>query len=123
MSEAEDLRAATREAHEAIKDLRAATRDALDVLAQVKIAAHRAVQEDISVAIREGLVEFHNSQMDAIDEATATVYARFASIGDVLMGEDRNTAKAGESIKQLVARWAEEGDSAPRLIPSEKDRR
>ena len=58
MSEVEDLRAATREAHEAIKDLRAVIQEAFDVLAQVKIAADRkALDEDMGEAIRNGLEE------------------------------------------------------------------
>ena len=57
MSEVEDLRAATREAHEAIKDLRAVIKEAFDVLAQVKIAAHRALDEEMGAAIRQGVEE------------------------------------------------------------------
>jgi hypothetical protein len=108
MTEVDDLRAATREAHEAIKDLRAATRDALDVLAQVKIAAKKAVDEDLADAIREGLVQFHDANAHAIADSEAAIYDRFAKIGDILLGEDRNSRKAGSAIQDLAQQWVAE---------------
>ncbi len=63
----------------------------------------------LTEAVREGMEAHQQAISDAIDAGTAMVYARFAEIGDVLMGEDRKSVNAGQSIKQLVARWSEAG--------------
>ena len=109
MSEVEDLRAATREAHEAIKDLRAVIKEAFDVLAQVKIAAHRALDEEMGEAIRKGLEEHEAAYISAVADAERSIYERFARIGDILMGDDRRSKVAGSAIQDLAQQWVAEG--------------
>lgn len=108
MSEVEDLRAVTREAHEAIKDLRATIREAQDVLVQVKIAAKQAVNDDIGDAIRGGLEAFHDANAEAIADSEKAIYERFAKIGDILMGNDRRSRAAGSAITELAQQWVAE---------------
>ena len=107
-TEAEQLRAVTLEAHEAIKDLRATIREAQDVLVQVKIASRKALDEDMGDAIRDGLVQFHDANATAIASAEKSIYERFAKIGDILMGDDRRSRAAGTAIQDLAQQWVAE---------------
>lgn len=112
MTEAEELREATREAHAAMKDLRFLMRDCRVLLAEMQDAAQIAVNEQVQAAIVMNLESHQRAIKEAILEAEQTVYARFAEIGDVLLGEDRNHKKAGRTIKQIAMDWAAENSTA-----------
>lgn len=105
----EELRAATREAHEAMKDMKRLMRDVEDLLARLHIAAHREVNGMLAEAVRAGMAEHQAAVLAAIDDGTKMVYARFAEIGDILMGEDRDSKRAGSAIQELAQRWVSEG--------------
>ena len=109
MSEVEDLRAATREAHEAMKDMRLLMRDArcliTDIQEAVTIDINDKVSEQIRLAITVQLMSHQQEFGEAIEEATALVYKRFAEIGDILMGDDRNAKRAGSAIHELAQQW------------------
>jgi hypothetical protein len=108
MTEAEDLRAATREAHEAMKDMKLLMRDARCLINDIHEAAYQEVNSIVGTFVREGM-EAHNKAIeDAIEDATNLVYRRFAEIGDVLMGEDRGSKKSGSAIKKLAEQWVAE---------------
>ena len=106
MTEVEDLRAVIREAHEVIKDLRAVVKEGKTMLADLELAAQVAVDDRIGESIRTGLEQFHEANMNAIAESEAAIYSRFATIGDVLMGEDRDSKRAGSAIKTMAQEWA-----------------
>lgn len=109
MDETEQLRAATREAHEAMKDMRLLMRDARclieDVHNAVTIDINERVSEQIRTAVRINMEGHQIAISEAIEEATSLVYKRFSEIGDVLMGEDRNAKRAGSAIHELAQQW------------------
>ena len=108
MSEVEDLRAATREAHEAMKDLRLLMRDARVLIAEIHEAAYQEVNSIVGAFVREGMQAHQRAIEDAIEDGTNMVYRRFSEIGDILMGEDRGSKKSGSAIKELAAQWVAE---------------
>ena len=108
MTEVEDLRAATRECHEAMKDMKLLMRDARVLIAEIHAAAYSDVHDEIRAAVQGGIAAHHQAITDAIEEGTAMVYKRFAELGDILMGEDRGSKKSGSAIKELAQQWVAE---------------
>ena len=53
MTEVEDLRAATRECHEAMKDMKLLMRDARVLIAEIHAAAYSDVHDEIRAAVQE----------------------------------------------------------------------
>lgn len=99
------LRAATREAHEAIQDLRAATREARAVLAEIEQAAARTVDERMGEQVQRGLAEYTDAVSRAIDDASQAVYHRFDTMADILLGEtDAERRRGKPSIPDLDPR-------------------
>lgn len=97
------LREATREAHETIKDLRAATQEARAVVKEVQRVAAEQVDERISAALTAGLDQLADSIKTACDDATTSVFARFDTITDTLLGETKKDRRAGvPSIPELL---------------------
>jgi len=90
------LRAAIREAHEAIQDLRLAMREAREVAVELDRAAHDALDNGIREEVQAGLASLGDAIDRAIDEATAKVFERFDTVRDVLLGEDKRSRRRGE---------------------------
>jgi len=109
VSEVEDLRAATREAHEVMKDLRGLIKDCRALLSELRYAAATDVDEQIKAEVAKGLAAYSAANIVAIQEAERLIYQRFATIGDILMGETKSSVKVGNSIKQMVEEWANDG--------------
>lgn len=104
----ENLREATRHAHEAIKDLRDATRDAKAVVKEIQEAAAVNVDGRVHQAIIASLGELESATKEAIDRATASVYERFDRIADILMGETKQDRRVGRpSLPKLAEVMAE----------------
>ena len=108
MTEVEELRAATRECHEAMKDMKLLMRDARVLIAEIQEAAYQEVNTVVGVFVREGMDAHRRAIEDAIEEGTNMVYKRFAELGDILMGEDRGSRKSGSAIKELAQQWVAE---------------
>ena len=106
--EVEQLRQATREAHEAMKDMKLLMRDARCLIADIREAAYQEVNAVVAVYVREGMAAHQRAIEDAIADGTNLVYQRFAELGDILMGEDRGSKKQGSAIKDLAAQWVAE---------------
>lgn len=102
-SEIEQLREATREAHEAIKDLRAAIKEARGLWDEVTAKKADEIDATISALVRGGLDGYEAAMAKAIDEADAMVDARFQRITDILLGEDDKTKRKDQpSIEELA---------------------
>jgi hypothetical protein len=84
--EVEDLRVATRAAHEAIQDLRAVMREAEQIKLEVITAASMAVTEGLSLAIRSGMDTYQRAISEAMEEAVTGIHKRFDTIADQLVG-------------------------------------
>lgn len=97
------LRAATREAHEAIKDLRTAIREAADERQALTDLFPRLTEERIGEAVETGLAKFGVELQSAIDIATKKVFDRFDRISDIIMGETRANKRKREPtmVEQL----------------------
>lgn len=108
---AEDLRAATREAREALSDLR---RERREVEALIRSAGRDAVAR-LGQTVAEGLNQYHAALAAAIDVAEARVDKRFQTIVDILTGEDRKSRRRGKkTLTQLAHEHvAREGPAAP----------
>jgi hypothetical protein len=107
MDEVEELRAATREAHEAMKDLKVLMRECRALIAEAEVAAEREVVTQVKEAVEVGLAAHGEAITEAIEQAETLIYQRFAQIGDILMGEHKGT-RQGSAIKELAASWAAE---------------
>lgn len=109
MDETEQLRAATREAHEAMKDMRLLMRDARCLIEDIReattVEVNKQVSDEVRMAIMANMAGHQQAISEAIEEATALVYKRFSDIGDVLMGEDRSSKRAGTAIQELAQEW------------------
>lgn len=108
MSEIEELRAATREAHEAMKDIRLLMRDARVLMAELNECIGMDVKSTLNTAVAVGMAAHQAAIEEAITEAERLIYERFGAIGDVLLGEDRNSARTGNAIREMAQRWAAE---------------
>ena len=98
----EQLREATRAAHEATKDLRATIRDARSVVEEIERTAGEQVDQRIAAAVAAGLDDYKATLSKAIEQATDAVFARFDTIRATLLGETRGQIRRGESIPQLI---------------------
>lgn len=90
------LKAATREAHEAIKDLRAEIRKAKIAQEALLDRLTEAWTDGVDLVIKEGLESYRETIEQAIASAQQAVYARFDQVADVLLGEDRATVRKGD---------------------------
>lgn len=102
--ETAELKAVIRMAHEAIKDLKACLKEAREVRDELKTAATERVEGRLNDAVEAGLVELNKSIETAIENAEIKVDARFKTIADILLGEDRGAKKRGELS---LSDWAE----------------
>lgn len=83
-----------REAHEAIKDLSRLLKEAKEYQRGVQTLIDSSIK-DIKVTVDEiigdvvevGLAAYEQKIMEAIDGATDRIYARFDSLGDIILGE------------------------------------
>lgn len=94
--ETAELKAVIRMAHEAIKDLKACLKEAREVRDELKTAAAERVEGRLNDAVEAGLVELDKSIETAIEDSTQKVYARFDTIADILLGEDRKSTRLGK---------------------------
>jgi hypothetical protein len=109
--DAEELRAATREAHEAIKDLTRITREAKAAVELLRAEPDRILSEHVVTTVREGLNQYQATLDKAINEATEKVYERFDKVTDILLGENRKAKLRGDpSITELAERMAADRD-------------
>jgi len=112
-SEADELRAATREAHEVMGDLARTMKQAEKLLADIegKIPDLISVQMDevIGEAVRIGLEHYSEVIQKAIEDSTDAVYYRFDTILSILMGTDATGKKRGESVPQMLQRGQSSG--------------
>ena len=98
-----ELRDLIRRAHEATSDLRAVLREARAVRDSLPAAAEKAVTEQLSAEVNEGLRSFQKALDKAIDSGTDAVFKRFDRIEKLLLGEDPGSVRAGKpSIPQMI---------------------
>jgi len=99
------LKAATREAHEAIKDLRAVIKEAREISSTLTVEMNDAWEHHVQDTVREGLAGYNAEIKKQIDLATQAVFDRFMDLGDRLLGVDKTTRRRGEpSIEDTVRR-------------------
>jgi len=109
--EIEQLRESTREAHGVLKDLRTATVAAKNLVHELTNAV---VTEQLEAAVEAGLEEYKTTLATAIDSATKAIFDRFDKIAKLLMGEDKQSVRAGKpSIPELAERMKRESPSVP----------
>jgi hypothetical protein len=108
VTEAEDLRQATREAHEAMKDMKLLMRDVRVVIAELHEAAGTDVRDLLDSAVKAGMQAHKDAIGDAIEEGTKMVFRRFAELGEAMLGEDRAGKRNGSAIKELAQKWVAE---------------
>ena len=103
--EVEQLRQATREAHEVLKDLRRAVRDGQQLVKSIEAAARVAVESRMEPVVKQSLKEFGQALDKAIEDSTEAVFRRFDRITELLMGEDRASQRQGKpTIPELIER-------------------
>lgn len=94
--ETEDLRSATRAAHEAIKDMRGLIREMTVLRDEVKATSETVFTERMSEQVATGLAAYNDAIAKAIEEATEAVDRRFDTIASVLLGEDGEARRKGK---------------------------
>jgi len=100
MTDLDAIRAATRELHELVQE----AKDVRAGLAYDIAAIKGQVQAVIAEEVRRELGELGEATKQAIDKATAGVYARFDTITDILLGVDAESRRKG---KPPLAKFAE----------------
>lgn len=98
-SEADELRAATREAHEMMGDLARQMKEAEKLVAQIQTEADKAVAERVSEAVATGLEKYSKQILAATEASTAAVFERFDTIFKVITGMNRK----GDLIASMLA--------------------
>ncbi|MFF0138010.1 hypothetical protein ACFYRN_16435 [Streptomyces sp. NPDC005227] len=94
---AAELRELITEAHGALKDLRRETREARELLPLL-------TDELFSAEVKKQLDELSVATKQAIEDADARIGKRFDQLGDVLMGEDRQSIRQGKASLTTIAR-------------------
>jgi CHAD domain-containing protein len=90
---------AIHDARIATRDLRAATKEARDVLASVR----SAVDDRLDAEVAAGLERYSQAISEAIESATAAVDRRFATLADIMLGEDAKSRRQGRpSLRELL---------------------
>lgn len=111
--EAEELRAATREAHEAMQGLRDVMRELRTLKGEVEEAAGRVFAERMEEQVAAGLEHYHSRISQAIEDTTEAVDRRFQTIADILLGEEKSQKRKGmETIAELAEKVADERRAA-----------
>lgn len=86
---ADDVRSATRAAHEATKDLKAVIREARELLSS------KPVEDRIDQAVAAGLEHYTTTIKAKTDEATAAVFRRYDEIVVPMLGALEQLRDAG----------------------------
>lgn len=107
-SEVEELKEATRRAHEAIKDLKLIIRETKEVGDEVRKLIHDEIHTRIDKEVARGLGEYKSTISDAIEDATDRITKRFDYLAELLMGEDKKSKRKGlKAIPEYVEEIAE----------------
>jgi chromosome segregation ATPase len=94
------LKAATREAHEAVQALKDARREAQAMLDQLQPGIHKRLSQEVDA----GLAQYREALETAIKNATTAVFKRFDTVAELILGEDRKSRKAGKpSLEEMLA--------------------
>jgi phosphoenolpyruvate-protein kinase (PTS system EI component) len=101
--EVDALRELVRTAHESMKDLRSLIREAHVANEMLASRLDLLTDNKIRSVVITGLEKFHKELEVNIADATNKVYARFDTITDILMGEDKASKRRGQkSVVELV---------------------
>lgn len=96
---AQDLRQATREAHEAMRDLSYFIKEVRAIRKQIP----ESVAGYLDKAAKEGVDALDVSMKKAIKESETHIFKRFDTIASILTG-DEEKAKGGENLEEQVHR-------------------
>lgn len=100
---ADQLRAETRIAHEALKDLRALIREGNELVDRITAAAEVAVDERVVPVVTAKLEELGAQTRKAMDESVAKVGTEFERLERILLGEEKRDRKLGrESLRTRI---------------------
>lgn len=106
---AQDLREATRAAHEAIQDLRAATKDARQALGAIDQAIDQAtarVDETVERRIVAQLDDLAKATKQAMDRSVAKVGREFDRLEAIFTGRDPESVREGKPPLEELLRKA-----------------
>ena len=102
--EAAELRAATREAHEAMQDMRILLEECRAITVEMATIVKVEIDGWISDQVKAGLADYNDTMLGAIDDATEAVYNRFDVLVRILCeGTKAQQRKEGESIPAKLA--------------------
>jgi hypothetical protein len=105
VTELEELREATREAHAAIKDLRAAAKEARTAAADARTAAQTEVRKILEAAAVREIGKLGQATEAAIARSVAKVSAEFDRLAATYTGTDPHSIRAGKaSLEELANR-------------------
>lgn len=90
MDDVQELRAATREAHEAMKDLRLLIKSMETVREELLDVSHQVFDQRLEEQTSLALKAYQDTVAKAIEDATQAVYKRFDTITDILLGERKS---------------------------------
>ena len=96
---AADLRAATREAHEALRDLNLAVKEAKELRSKLPGTAEAQIEKAVST----GLNEYAGTLTRAIETAETAIFRRFGKLEAILLG-DEDKKKGGEDLEAQIRR-------------------
>jgi hypothetical protein len=100
----QDIRAATREAHEATRDLNAAMKAAREL--RDEFLNSDEVLEKLGTLVKAGLDEYDETLQHAIRVAEKAMYNRFDVLTAICLGEDPESVRTGvTSIPQLLREY------------------
>jgi ElaB/YqjD/DUF883 family membrane-anchored ribosome-binding protein len=103
VSETDQLKEATREAHEAMKDLRDLMREVEPLLDRLRVAAHEDVDKKLTETVAAGLAEYERTIKEHADKVGETIIKRFDGIYDLLMGKTpAQKRRNGVDMEQVI---------------------
>jgi Sec-independent protein translocase protein TatA len=99
----QELRELVRDAHGAIKDMRKLLKEFEDYRKEAEVALQKQVDEHVGPLLEENLNHLTVQFKKFCDQSEERIYARFDQLGDILMGEDKQSKKKGErSLSQIA---------------------
>lgn len=100
----QELRELVRDAHGAIKDMRKLLKELDEQRKETEKALETKVDERVGPLLEENLNHLAGQFKKFCDQSEERIYARFDQLGDILLGEDKQSKRKGERSLPEIAK-------------------
>lgn len=100
----QELRELVRDAHGAIKDMRKLLKEFEDFRKEAEKELNKQVDEQVGPIVEENLNYLTGQFKKFCEQSEERIYARFDQLGDILLGEDKQSKRKGERSLPEIAK-------------------